>query len=161
MKFIPGVLLALLIVAPVFAATWRYATVSGTPEGVIRDLITAEHEARCAGSITADSQLIWAARYKAQDMAYRDRLSHAFVDGARMWDFYDRVGIPHSGGSAEILAWNTYPIDVSPTVAFNGWMGSSGHRAVIVSCTYTRFGVGAFLSKDKNGKWYAAEFTRP
>jgi uncharacterized protein YkwD len=106
--------------------------------------------------------LIWAARYKAMDMGYRDRMSHDLVDGKLVFAFYNEAGIVKTYGAGEILAWNNYPPDQSPAVAFAGWLKSSTHAAIIRNCDYDRFGVGAFKTKDPGGyesKWYAAEFT--
>jgi uncharacterized protein YkwD len=139
--------------------TWRTGTISRTAARELGNRIAAEHLRVCGRALVWDMQLRDVATWKAQDMGYHDTFSHRDEAGHVAWDFYARAGIPNAGGSAEIIAVNTWSVTDSPRVAFLGWMGSDSHRAAIRSCTYTRFGVGAFRTRDK--KWYAAEFTRP
>lgn len=157
-----AIIILLLSSSVALALDWTNAHTSNTAEAQVSGLIQAEHLRVCGTSIGISYQLRDAARYKAQDMGYRNRMTHAFVDGKYIWDFYGFAGIARTYGSGEIIAWNNYPDDQSPTVAFNGWMGSSTHRAIIQSCAYDNFGVGAFQTKGggtEGGKWYAAEFT--
>lgn len=153
-------LLALILPATTIAShiSWRTATVNGPATYELRDLIKAEHKRVCGKTLTHDSQLVWAARYKAMDMGYRNYFAHKLQDGKMVWDFYATAGIPWRNGG-EILAWNNYPNHDSARAAYRQFMGSSSHRAVIRDCTYTHFGVGAF--KVASGKkYYAVEFTR-
>jgi uncharacterized protein YkwD len=155
-----ALLLVVLVPATALAAlSWRTGTVNGDATNILRDRIAAEHKRVCGASLSHDSQLVWAARWKAQDMGYRGYFAHRTPDGKMVWDFYSRAGIPWRN-AGEILAWNTYPDAESPGVAYRQFMDSSGHRARIRDCTYTRFGVGVF--KVASGKkYYAVEFTRP
>lgn len=154
-----ALLLTIITTGTVLAFTWQRGTVSLDAQAQLTNAIAAEHRRVCGGSLSVNSQLVWAARYKAQDMGYRGYFGHAYPDGSRTYHFYPRAGIPYSQ-AAEILAWNTYPDDLSAGVAFSAFMGSTSHRAAIRNCAYTRFGVGTF--KVASGKhYYAVEFTRP
>jgi uncharacterized protein YkwD len=159
-KFLIGIVLALFISGTAVAAvSWVSGTVNQTAQDQLISLIKAEHDRVCSNSLSHNSQLVWAARYKAQDMVYRGYFSHASPDGKYIRQFYNRAGISWSS-SAEILAYNSLPDSSSAKGAFNQFMNSTPHRNVIRSCTYTRFGVGVF--KNKAGrKYYAVEFTRP
>lgn len=164
MRSVGLALVLCLLVAGTAAAitTWRLATVSGPAEKTLAELIQTEHVRVCGKALTLDSQLIWAARYKAQDMGYRNRLSHTFIDGKRIWDFYAEAGISKRYGAGENIGWNNYPDDESARRMFRGFMDSAGHRALIRNCDYDRFGVGAFQTKGgstEGKKWYAVEFT--
>lgn len=162
-RVVLGTLLALVVTGTTMAALgWRNATVSADAESTVASLIAAEHLRACGKAIRLNAQLTNAARFKAQDMGYRNRLSHAFVDGKRIWDFYAFAGIARPYGAGEILAVNNVADGDSPRRAFHQWMESPGHRALIRTCGYDRFGVGAFQAKgggDGGSKWYAAEFT--
>lgn len=158
-------LIAVLLVA-LFPATalathfwWRAGTVHATPQNELRDLIAAEHRSACGSDLAHDAQLIWAARFKAQDMGYNGYFGHTTSSGKAMWDLYARAGVPWSSAS-EILAWNNYPDDSSAAAAFRAFMSSASHRSAIRNCTFTRFGVGVFRVAGGK-KYYAVEFTRP
>lgn len=151
------VLTALLAGTALGATIWRGATVGVTEGYALRDLINAEHHRVCGSYLVNDAQLVWVARWKAQDMGYRGYFAHAALDGSHVWDFYDRVGIPWSKGTGEILAWNSYPDDYAASVAYSQFMASSSHRAAIRNCAFDRFGVGSFKAGTK--RLFAVEFT--
>jgi uncharacterized protein YkwD len=66
--------------------------------------------------------------------------------------FFDRC---HARYAGETLARGA----VSPRQMVQLWMNSDGHRAILLSKTPRRIGVGAFL--DSRGDWLvAADFTR-
>ncbi|GAA1909600.1 CAP domain-containing protein [Nocardioides marmoribigeumensis] len=66
--------------------------------------------------------------------------------------FFDRC---HARYAGETLARGA----VSPKEIVNLWMHSDGHRAILLSKSPRRIGVGAFL--DSRGDWLvAADFTR-
>lgn len=153
--------LALLLGAGTVSAAliWGNATVNVTVQRQIEQLINAEHLRVCGKYLSHSSQLRTIARWKATSMGIRDRMSHYTVDGRRTFDFYAQAGIPKTYGAGEIIAVNNYPDDQTARVAFNGWMGSTSHRAAIRNCDYDRFGVGTFKTAGKSNKWYAVEFT--
>ena len=156
----PAALLLIILTAGiVLAFTWQTGTTNVDPEAQLRSKINAAHYRACGRYLTHDLRLRTAARYKSVDMAYHGYFAHAYPDGRRTWDFYPRAGIGYSR-AAEILAWNTYPDNDAAKGAFSQFMGSTSHRGVILSCTYTRFGAGAF--KAANGKrYFSVEFVRP
>ena len=153
----------LSVTTSVMAVTlWQNATVAPSAEDYIRKHIAAEHYRVCGHAIVFNTKLSWASRYKAEDMGYRNKMSHPLIDGKMVWDFYNNAGIGWTYGAGEIVAWNNWPDDQSAAVAFKGWMNSDGHRAIIQNCDFDHFGVGVFKTKvggGEGGKWYAAEFT--
>jgi hypothetical protein len=168
-----AVLLSTGIVSAVVDITWGVATVSSPAEKIIEDLIQQEHTRVCGEPLILSSKLDWSARYKAMDMGMHQAMTHLDNDGKMQWEFYAVEGIKyvHAG---ENIAWNNYPDDQSPEVAFNGWMNSAGHRAIIQECDFTWVGVGAYKTIEDDvsggtcspdgglcGHWYVAEFIRP
>jgi len=65
----------------------------------------------------------------------------------------------HAGADgrwAEILAWNSYPEDVTEAAAVRAWLDSPGHRAILLDGAYTHLGVGAVDVGHKH--YYAVVF---
>jgi len=158
-----AVLLSTTFVYAAYTVLWVNGTTSPTMEDYLRDKVKAEHYRVCGRSITYHRQNVWAARYKAMDMGVHNKMAHLLSDGTMLWDHYSVMGIS-SRASGENIAWNNYPDGQSEAVAWNGWMNSPGHRAIIQDCKYTRFGIGVYKTKaggDLGGKWFAAEFTMP
>lgn len=160
MRRVLAALVLTLVISGTAAAVdaWRTATVYLPAEATLRTLIANEHYRVCGRALGWDSQLIWTARWKVTDMGLRGYFAHGSTDGFRVWQGYARTGIPYTY-AAEILALNYNSDDTAATAAFKAFMASSSHRAVIRSCTYTRFGVGAYKAKTRH--LFAVEFTRP
>ncbi len=74
----------------------------------------------------------------SSNMATRNFVMHCDPDTlTRPWDRMAAAGYAYSS-AAENIAWG-YP---SPEAVIDGWMGSSGHRANILSTTYREMGNG-------------------
>jgi len=158
-RFLLGPLLALVLVSSVAAVTeWHRARISGAAARELYALVNAEHKRACGSGLAWNLRLRDAARWKAADMGYHNLLSHADAAGKLTFQLYRSAGLGYSA-AGEIIAWNSWPVSESVSVAFNSWMASDVHRAQIRSCTYTQVGLGAFRAGDK--KWYAAEFRKP
>jgi uncharacterized protein YkwD len=144
----------------VAAIVWGNATVASGPEYDLGGRINAEHKRVCGGaSLSNDARLIWSARYRSSDMVMNGYFAHVNPwTGRRVWDLYKRVGIGYSF-AGEIIAWNSYSDDQSALGAYNQFMGSTSHRAVIRDCHYTRIGVGAYKAGTK--RMFTVEFIRP
>ena len=155
-----AVLLLVLTAGTVSAAiVWRSATTNSGPENILRDLIMVEHQRVCGRSLAGDSRLIWMARYRATDMVLRGYFAHREpLTGKRVFDHMQKAGISFSH-AAEIIAWNTYPDDLSAREAFRMFMGSTSHRGAIRSCAYTNIGVGDYKVGAK--RMYAVLFIKP
>lgn len=157
---VTAVLLLVLATGTVSAAiVWRSATSNQGPEATLGNLIDAEHQRVCGRALSSDSRLVWMARYRSTDMVLAGYFGHRNpVTGKRVFDLMAKAGIGYSS-AAEILAWNTYSDDESAVFAYSQFMGSSGHRAAIRSCTYTRIGVGDYRVGSK--RMYTVLFTEP
>lgn len=156
MKLLTIVLALFLLGATGFV--WRNATVSVTPEAILRALIVAEHERVCGAGLSGSTPLTWMARYRSMDMLNNGYFAHKNPwTGRTVFNLMTRAGIPYATGS-EILVWNTYADDVSASVAYRQFMGSTPHRAAIRACSYVRMGVGAYKVGAKH--MYTVVFAR-
>ena len=157
---IAAVLLVALATGSVAAAiVWRSATTNTTAEARLRNLIAAEHLRVCGVALAHDSRLTWMARYRSTDMVLGRYFAHTNpVTGKRVFDLMAKAGIGYSR-AAEILAWNTYPDDLSPGAAYKQFMSSSGHRSAIRACACTRIGAGDYKVGSK--RMYAVLLIKP
>lgn len=99
-----------------------------------------------------DTRMNAIARARATDMATKNYFSHTQPDGRKVFDLIEEANITWYG-AGEIIAWNNWPtLDSSAAAANEGWLGSSSHRAVILSSGYNYVGVG--MANADNGKVY-------
>lgn len=152
--------LAALLLAALTTIAWTNATTSTTPETTLAGAIVRAHARACGGAVLGhDTRLTWIARYRAIDM-----LANGYFDHTNPWthrhsyDYMRRVGIGYHY-AAEIIGWNSYPDDLAAGGAFNAFMRSSSHRAAILSCRYTRYGVGDY--KAYGHRMFVVLFIRP
>lgn len=150
-----------------FALAGSTATIDDWPGGrwshdaarELYGLLDTEHFARCGNHLEFNlGRLRAIARWKAADMALHNDLDHTDAAGKRTFELFRAAG----GGYqtyGEILGVNTFSLAETVPSIFAGWMDSPGHRAVVISCTWTRVGIGAFRAEAK--KWYAVEYIKP
>jgi hypothetical protein len=151
---------ALLFPAASPAEAWAGGSFDGAAEDTMASLISAEHARVCGTTLLRAFQHDSIDRWRAKDMVVRGYFSHIIKGTSRnVFSYFADYGIRGYLGGGEIIAWNMYPDDVAAGAAFNSFMGSPGHRAVIRSCSNNTFGVGAF--KGTNGrKMFAVTFSR-
>lgn len=91
------------------------------------------------GTIGQDARLTAAAQRHANDMLTNKNYSHVGTDGssarARMAD----AGYGGAGKTGEIVFWATGSA-ATADAALDFWMGSPGHRAIILNCGFTAGG---------------------
>ncbi len=84
-----------------------------------------------------DWQLSRVARYKSQDMHDKGYFSHTSPTYGSPFDMMKSFGLSYrSAGENIAKGYKT------PQAVVDGWMNSSGHRANILSSSYTKIGVG-------------------
>jgi uncharacterized protein YkwD len=119
-------------------------------DGAVAETLALVNQARDdagASPLREDPRLRWAARARVIDMARTQQLSH---DG---WT----QTVAASGYPIRSAAENIANGYFSPLAVVQGWLGSSGHRANMLSNAYRDTGVGCVI--DQNGKlWWAEEF---
>jgi uncharacterized YkwD family protein/spore coat assembly protein SafA len=106
-------------------------------------------------TLTQNWQLSRVARYKSQDMIDKNYFSHQSPTYGSPFVMMESFGLHFSAAGENIaMGQNT------AAAVMNGWMNSPGHRANILSASYSQIGVG--LAKDKNGSYYWTQmFIKP
>jgi len=157
-------LAALMLAMAVTAATATSVLAGSTSpsaEDTLTNLILAERMRVCDSAPRADSRLQRAAQWRSEDMLERGYFSHAIPpDGNRAVDYFPEFSITSWSSATELIAYNAYdeaPIEAAER-AFKQFMGSTVHRSLIRTCTYTRTGVGAYLAEGR--AYFTVLFTR-
>lgn len=129
-------------------------TIVGMEDEVIR-LVNIERAKAGLQALTKNWQLCRVARYKSQDMIDKKYFSHTSPTYGSPFTMMQNFGIRFSSAGENIAYGQRTPQEV-----MNAWMNSSGHRANILSPSYTQIGVG--LAKDANGVCYWTQmFIKP
>lgn len=121
---------------------------------VIR-LCNLERTKRGLAPLKTNWQLSRVARYKSQDMINKNYFSHTSPTYGSPFTMMQSFGLRFSSAGENIAYGQRTPQEV-----VNAWMNSPGHRANILSQTYTEIGVGA--AKKSNGTLYWTQmFMKP
>ena len=88
-------------------------------------------------ALTANWELSRIARYKSQDMADNRYFSHTSPTYGTPFQMIKAFGLSYRTAGENIAYGQRTPQQV-----VDGWMNSSGHRANILSSSYTQIGVG-------------------
>jgi uncharacterized protein YkwD len=100
------------------------------------------------------------ANSRSYNMATRHYFGHRQPDGRTAFDMIDASGITWYA-AAEDIAWNTYSDSMgSAVMANNQWMGSSAHRAAILSTSYNYIGVGLQRDTSNGHRIWTALFLK-
>lgn len=100
------------------------------------------------GELTRVPQLERLAQAHARDMALRDYFSHNTPDGLTPWDRLSAIGPPAYNHAGESNAKG----QESSSEVVTGWMGSAGHRDVLLNPAYTHVGVGVYYDPSDKDK---------
>ena len=127
-------------------------TVSGAESEMIR-LLNVERAKAGLVAVRVDTRLMTIARQRSADMATKNYFSHVQPDGRSVFDYIAAAKITWYG-AGEIIAWNTWPTLAESTVAArDGWMGSSLHKAIVMSKDYNYVGIGVAVSSSGKKLW--------
>jgi uncharacterized protein YkwD len=155
----PFLLAGLLLVpqaAPTAASELGSFTASDLGQAA-KNLVTISNQKRTARGLIAlrlDPDLMAIAKTRADVMAANDVLSHTEPNGTSVFSRLSADGV-HWYAAAEIIAYNTYPtLYGTVKAAIDSWMGSSGHRAIMLSTNYNYVGFGVAVAAS--GKRYFA-----
>ncbi len=88
-------------------------------------------------TLTADWELSRVARIKSQDMKDNKYFSHTSPVYGSPFNMIKNFGISYKSAAENIAKGQS-----TPQAVVNAWMNSSGHRANILSSSYTKIGVG-------------------
>jgi uncharacterized protein YkwD len=100
------------------------------------------------------------ANSRSYNMATRHYFGHRQPDGRTAFDMISATGITWYA-AAEDIAWNNYgDLIGSALMADNQWMGSSAHRAAILSTSYNYVGVGLQIDSSNGHRIWTALFLK-
>jgi uncharacterized protein YkwD len=124
-------------------------------ESELINLINAERASHGLGPVRIYNVLMQVARAHSQDMIDRDFFDHVNPDGWGPRDRLDNAGYD----------WMTYGENIgagysSAELMSNGWMNSSGHRAIMLTTEFTEIGV-AYVAGGFYEHYWTALFSTP
>ncbi|MFJ8270676.1 CAP domain-containing protein [Streptomyces sp. NPDC094154] len=124
---------------------------SASPKATARvvELVNAERSKVGCSALTVNDKLTKAAQAHSEDMAAHQNMSHTGSDGSNPGDRITRAG----------YSWQSYGENVAygyatPEQVMAGWMGSPGHKANILNCSFKEIGVGL----AQPGNYWTQEF---
>ena len=115
-------------------------------------------------AFTASSTLDRAADDYAADMVKRRFFDHVSPGGGTMMDRIKAAGWAPSGSwsAGENIAWGSGSL-ATPAAIVDGWMRSAGHRANILSASFSQIGIGIAAGAPqggiRGGGTYVTDFT--
>ena len=153
-------LLAASVIAPGTAAAADGMTISQAEQAMVNAL-NVDRTTRGLVPVRIDSRLMAIARARSADMAAKNYFSHTQPDGRNVFNIISAQKIAWYD-AGEIIAWNNYPtLETSVAAANNQWLGSPGHKAIVVSTTYNYVGVGLALGSNGKKIWTAVYLKGP
>jgi uncharacterized protein YkwD len=148
-----ALLAGLAPVATVAAASSYSAAEVSEAEQAVQALINDKRSALGLVALRWDARVAELAHERAEYMAATGRFSHQEADGDDVFDKIEDSGITWYG-AGEIIAWNTaQDLHDSAAFAVHGWMGSSSHKAIIVSKGYNYVGFGMAIGEGGKRYW--------
>lgn len=124
-------------------------------ESEVVRLVNIERSRQGLQLLTENWQLSRVARYKSADMAAKNYFSHTSPTYGSPFTMMENFGIHYTSAGENIAMGQRTPQEV-----MNAWMNSPGHRANILSPSFSQIGVG--LAKNSNGTAYWTQmFIRP
>ena len=115
-------------------------------------IVNAERARAGCAPVTSHAVLTLAAQDHSEDMAARAYFSHTSPDGRT---FGQRIRAAGWAGGA--LAENIAAGQADAVAVMRDWMGSAGHRANILNCTYRNIGVG-YATGGRYGTYWTQAF---
>lgn len=155
------VVVALVVsVAPVAAAVPSASAITAAEKYAL-ERANAERTRRGLVPLRWDQRVADVARERSEYMATTGRFSHSHSGGNDAFDLLSRDGIRWYG-AAEVIAWNTTnnPND-SAASAVRQWMGSTGHRAILLSTNLNYLGFGLAVGADGKRYWTGVAIKGP
>lgn len=119
----------------------------------VLDLVNTERTKRGLDALKLNSQLNKAAATRAKELV--SGFSHTRPDGRDCFTILTDLEMIYSSVGENIAAGQA-----SPGAVMESWMGSEGHRANILSGTYTSMGVGYYKASDSNKYYWVQIFIK-
>lgn len=118
-------------------------------------LVNAERSKQGLKALQLDQKLNEIATVKAKDMAENDYFSHDSPTYGSPFEMMRSFGVTQYRSAGENIAAG----QKTPEEVMHSWMNSSGHRANILSASYTHLGVG-YVKGGSYGTYWVQEFTQ-
>ena len=118
-------------------------------EQQVADLVNAERAKAGLPALKLNWELSRVARIKSQDMHDKKYFSHQSPTYGSPFDMIKKFGISYRAAGENIAQGYA-----TPQAVMTGWMNSPGHRANILSASFTQIGVGYF----KDGNYWTQMF---
>lgn len=154
-RSIPLLLAGLLLLpsaAPAAAATALDPAVTVAQNAALT-FVNRERTSRGLVALRPDSRVLAVAQARAEAMAQADELSHVQADGYTASSLLSAASITWYG-MGEIIAWTPgSDLTTSAAGAVSQWMGSSPHRAIVLSTDYNYVAFGVAVSADGKDYW--------
>ncbi|HEX6291526.1 MAG TPA: CAP domain-containing protein [Herpetosiphonaceae bacterium] len=120
-----------------------------TPELQAVDLINQHRRANGCAPAQLSYELSVAAKNHSRDMAEHNYFSHTGRNGSTFGDRARAAGYPYWPSGEIIAAGYASAQDV-----VNGWINSSGHRAIILDCNNDDIGIGLHVHAGSQWQYY-------
>lgn len=124
-------------------------------ENQVLQIVNQERSKQGLQPLTLNWELSRVAKIKSQDMRDRNYFNHQSPTYGSPFDMMRNFGISYKSAGENIAAGQRTPQEV-----MNSWMNSSGHRANILSSSYTQLGIG-YVAGGSYGTYWTQMFIRP
>jgi len=109
-------------------------------------MVNLERKKAGQAPLQEDTILIGAADERAEELV--TRFSHIRPDGTQWNTILPLYGLGRASSGGENIAMGTPLAVAGPQEIMNGWMNSPGHKANILSRSFSRIGVGIARSGE-------------
>jgi len=121
------------------------------------NLLNQDRREQGLPELAFDSQVAAVARRHSEDMRDRNYFGHTNPDGKTFSDRLRAAGIPFQTSGENLVTTSNIPDPAG--YANTGFLNHAEHRAIIMSGTFTRVGVGVARSGDSY--WITQDFVGP
>lgn len=114
----------------------------------VTSIVNQERSAKGLKALSYNSALGAVAQQKAEDMAKNNYFSHTSPTYGSAFDMLAKAKISYRSAGENIAKGQT-----SASAVMKAWMNSSGHKANILSSSYSEIGVGCAVSSNGTKYW--------
>lgn len=130
------------------------STQSLLESGVVAEINRVRARAGCRSLVAVSALRVAAGRHSTL-MAQRRRLSHRLSGEATLQRRTSAAGYTGATMLGEVIAVGPR----SPYRVVRAWLGSAGHRALILDCRFRHLGAGVAASRDGR-RWWTVDLGR-
>jgi len=146
-----------LLATPTMTFAWDHGSFSSSSESSVQSMQNQVRASAGKRTLSMNSTLRSAARWRAKDMIERDYFSHTILGTSRtvFWYLKNKYNFCYTA-AGENLGTVSYPGADEATVTeyiFKKWMASSGHKTNIMDSRWTVVGVGAYRGDGDKYMW--------